>query len=348
MSDTATQEGVVDNEDVSAVEPQDEAKPREKTQREIAMEQLAAVRRTDLEQEAGVKFEQEDADPDETDAEAARAKLEAEADKQVAATDDAVIEEAELPLTQKVKVKIDGEERIVTIDELRREYQKAGAADKRLEEASRILRETKEIRDAVGANKPPDKKDETTPAPEPGAGKAKVKDAIKQALSALYEGDEDVAAERLAAVLEESKPKQPEGRDATLDPAQIAERVKEQLEEDRALEEFAGAFKQIATDPYLAEIADRHLEAELASGKHRSKRDAYMAAGKKTQDWMVSKGLKVESEAKPSAANLDERRSRKAELTQIASAGTRSTSSEEPQKTATDTIAEMRKQRGQA
>jgi hypothetical protein len=50
----------------------------------------------------------------------------------------------------RVKVKIDGQEQEVSGADLVRDFQKAGAADKRLEEATRLLKEVKQTVAAHG------------------------------------------------------------------------------------------------------------------------------------------------------------------------------------------------------
>jgi hypothetical protein len=61
--------------------------------------------------------------------------------------------EPETPAVQTVRVKIDGEEREVPVDEVVTAYQKDAAASKRFEEAARVRREADEITSKVNAER---------------------------------------------------------------------------------------------------------------------------------------------------------------------------------------------------
>ena len=95
---------------------------REPSARELAMEAIAEQNIKRLEEEAGTP------EPQPTQ------------DQQIAAQLEAAPEDIS---KMRVKVKIDGVESEVTIEEMQRQYQKNGAAERRLEEATRLLNEAR-------------------------------------------------------------------------------------------------------------------------------------------------------------------------------------------------------------
>lgn len=335
-TDTATQEGVVEGADPAGSAATDEQIERAPTAREQAMEQIHANRMEALAAEVAESGGDGGGDVDE------------QLERQVGG----VLDDAALAAT-KVRVKVDGEESEVSIEDLRRSYQKDAAATKRLDEASRLLREARETQErAAAAAAPPAK------AADAGTGDAPpVKDeepnaraAVRGALDALLEGDEDKATDLLAGAVEQiAGQRTGEGRGdaATLDPDAIARQVKQELEQDSALAKFATDYQEIVSDPYLAELADRHLAAELKSGKHKTFGDALNASGGKVRDWMKERGLAVSKQTSPTT-DLGQRRERKATLDSVSGAAVRSTSAEAPPATTSSVIAEMRQARGQA
>lgn len=249
----------------------------------------------------------------------------------------------------KVRVKVDGVEKVVSVEEMQRTYQKDGSAESRLEQATKLLKEAKEIR--AGAVVPPvgvekGKEGEETP----GASKAKPGDAGKEFVSALFEGDE----EKTLAALE----KLGIGRgDSTLDEAALTAKltpaIKQQLVVESALDKFSTDFPDVVGDQYLAGVADGFFEAAVADGK--SVAEAFEAAGTKTRDWVKQKAgitatpkeeLQANEEKKPTTTR-DKKLERKEGLEKETTLNTKATVVEEPVQSATDVINEMRKARGQ-
>src|SRR5438128_2546308 len=153
-------------------------KERQPTPRELDMQLVEARRTAEFTKETGVKaedlayIEQEpsdpDADPADAEAEEARKKLEAEAAATDAETKAQIAKQTQTPdeppliedpTKHRVKVRIDGEERIVSLADAVRNYQKDEAADKRLRDATLLLQEAGKAR--------PEPKEE--PKPEPKA-----------------------------------------------------------------------------------------------------------------------------------------------------------------------------------
>lgn len=235
----------------------------------------------------------------------------------------------------KVKVKIDGVESEVTVEEMQRQYQKNGAAERRLEEATRLLNEARAASPPVRLeNQEATGNTETTPeSGDDEEGKA--------FLAALFDGDESKALAALKKIGLVGRPKEP-----TLDTNQLAAQltpaIKQQLVVDSALEKFGVDYADIVGDPYLADLADRYLDAEVKGGKPFP--EALQEAGKKTRDWLASKGVKT-TEPSPTI-DRNTKLERKAGLDQIPALNSKATTVDEPVPTASDVINEMRKARG--
>lgn len=236
-----------------------------------------------------------------------------------------------------VKVKIDGVESQVSVAEMQRQYQKNGAAERRLEEATRLLEAARSATPPVGVGQEA-KPTETQPTQQATSGDAEQES--KEFLAALFDGDEEKALETLKRI--------GFGRanSPTLDPTQLAAQltpaIKQQLSYDSALEKFKGDYADIVGDPYLADLADRFLDAEVAGGKPFA--EALEEAGRKTRDWLGSKG--VTTTAPPPTTDRNTKLERKAGIDRIPALATKATTVEDVVPTASDIIAEMRKARG--
>lgn len=233
----------------------------------------------------------------------------------------------------KVKAKVDGEELEVSLDEVLRHYQKNGAADKRLAEATRLLREAQEVA----------KKVEPDVVPE-AAKPADVDDtAINDFVESLWDSDKDRAKESLRKFMAGRQQQAP-----TLDPMKIAEQIaptiQKQLAVENALEQFREANPDIIDDPYLSSITERFWAEEVSAGKDQVK--ALKDAGVKTRDWLKSKGIGSGVTVPPTVAR-DEKLKRKAGIDVLPTTSARAVgSSAEAPQTTQDVIAGMRKARG--
>ncbi len=251
----------------------------------------------------------------------------------------------------RVKVKVDGVEKEVTVEEMRRTYQKEGAAETRLEQATKLLKEAKEIREKatvppVGVEK--GKEGEETP----DASKTKPGDAGKDFVSALFEGDETKTLEALEK-LGIGRPEKGSTVDIAALTAQLTPAIKQQLVVESALDKFATDFPDVVGDQYLSGKADEFFEAAVADGK--SLTEAFEAAGSQTRDWIKQKagitakpnGELQPKEDKTPTTERDKKLERKEGLEKVTSLNQKATVVEEPVQTATEVIAEMRKARGQ-
>lgn len=312
-TDNATQSGAKDESTTETT--------REPTARELAMEAIADQNNQRLEDEANK------GDPGKNEQE-----LPASQDQQIAAQLESKPDDIS---KMRVKVKIDGVESEVTIEEMQRQYQKNGAAERRLEEATRLLHEAR----ANQTNTDPlrfaqtEQTTDSQNAPKGDDGQG------KEFLSALFEGDEAKALDALQKI--------GFGRPSpTLDTSQLAAQltpaIKQQLVVESALDKFKVDYADIVADPYLADLADRYLDAEVNDGKPFT--EALEQAGQKTRDWLKSKGV-VEPKPSPTI-DRNTKLERKAGMDRLPALNSKATTIEAPEQTATDVINEMRKSRG--
>ena len=261
--------------------------------RELALQAMDEARARDFTQETGVKVEvpplpaadeDEDVNPDDAAAELARAQLEGREPHQqrtvpveeVRTVKDEPPDEDELQRQvqseviadvagKKVRVKIDGVEQEVNLEDVVRNYQKGGTADKRLEEATRLLREAKSLR---ATETPP-----AEPVQEPPERTAA--EVAKEITSAFFSGDEEKAQQLLAEALAG----QPSARtQITIDNVeQIAAQVTQQLEVQGALTAFQADYPKIWNTPRYAKWANELIADKESEGMSRA--EAIRAAG---------------------------------------------------------------------
>ncbi|MGL4230971.1 MAG: hypothetical protein ACRDAM_20535 [Casimicrobium sp.] len=240
-----------------------------------------------------------------------------------------------------VKLKIDGEEREVSLENMYRNFQKAEAADKRLSEATRLLEEAKKVNAAAPA--PASTESTATTEAKPPA------EAKKKLLAALFSGDEQAADAALDELLVTGRP-QPMAT-PTPDPEQFAREVapaiKQQLDIDSALSAFRAEYPDVVADPYLEQKAADATKAALAEGK--SFAEALKIGGDQTRDW-IRAIAGVPAPGKPTTTDtMTERLTRKQTATsdQVVGASAKLTPQPEKEESREDYLAEMRKLRGQ-
>lgn len=226
-------------------------------------------------------------------------------------------------------VKIDGEERQVTDDELIRSYQKNSAADRRLEEASNLLREANERAAQVVA---------PTQVTTPEAPSPDLQAKVKTVLSRLYEGDEDNAAEALTNLLMENRGGGQPTPAPNIDIDQLTVQIQQKMDIDKAFESIKSDYPDLIADPDLEMLTAMKINRAIANGTPRaqamldSAAEVYKLAGK------VAVGRQAET-PKPGSVNRLENK-QKLDLVRPASgvASQRATPNEED---ASSVIAEM-------
>lgn len=330
----------------TAVEVKDLNDPNVRLTRTQAMEAVKARRRetvledmTPAEQKAfkeGTPVESED---EET-------ALEVDPTKQV--TQQTRMLTAEELGNYRVKVKVNGEEREETFDNVLRSAQKNEAADRHLADATR---EAKRILDeAVAKAAAIAQTQQAAPKTEPPtpATTVDVKALLKEGVGKLFAGDEDAAVEALASAFSSIRP-QVADNTPKVDMQQIARQVKQELTVEGALRQFSEKFADIMDDPERARIADEQL---LIATGHRDLRTlstpevdaALERAGKATRDWF---GLPTPKSATVSATTREEKVTRKEKIDELPATSTRAASTVAAPRTTADVIAQMQKARGQ-
>jgi hypothetical protein len=236
-----------------------------------------------------------------------------------------------------VKVKVDGVEKEVSVADMQRQYQINGAAERRLQEANRLLDEARK------AKSPPVGSDEQSTSAESSVTSkpAPTKVSAKDIVQALFEGDESKAEAAIAQLLEgRSEPTQPSTSELV---EKLTPEVRQRIVNESALDKFLDANADITADPHLVDLTARYMDAEVAGGKPYP--EALEAAGQKTRDWLAKMGVKAKTEP-PSTTSRDKKLERKAAMDNVTAVHTKAGSTEEPERTASQTIAEMQKARG--
>lgn len=346
MADSAIQEDVQTDVDTDT---DTTTRKREPTAREQAMDAIAEGRRADFEKETGIKIDAADPDVDPADAQAAAEveRLNREADETGRTPANELYDDAQLKrqlddsaiLARKVKVKIDGQESEVSVDDMRREYQKGRTADKRLEEAAELRRQLDEQAAQQQA-----RTDTTTAevAIDPTVGKAFT--------TALFEGDEEKANEAFAKAVGQAVHTELEksGRASAtpVDTQTIAQQVKQQLAFDSVLERNRQDYPQLYADADVEALAATKIQRAMGEGHAFA--DALASV---SGEFAAKFGWAAPGRSSPdprSTASREAKLERKARIDNVAGLGIKSNSTEAPPQTTSQVIAEIAKARGQA
>lgn len=311
---SATREDVPEVETETGIEPSNNPRVDD-------IERIAAENHRRMTEELGIKEEETEVkqDPEQTQ------------------TIEPHLLDEEALANMRVKTKVDGIEEEHSIADLVKSYQKDSAASRRLEEASRKQRELEEREAELLAREAALTKPSTTDQPP------LERDAIlSEALSALYEGDEEKTKEAFGKLFAERETATPQ-HEKTVDPVAIANEVRERIKFEDALDQLKADYPHIIADPYLVQVADAYLAKELADGKDIT--EAMKESGKKTQEWLEQK--------LPGTKTLDgkaDKLERKKSLDNITAAnvkqGREDAETETSPQAASSVIAEMRKARG--
>jgi hypothetical protein len=281
--------------------------------------------------------------------EAERQRLAAAADqfdRQTAAPDPApakntvLIDDADLA-NYRVRTKVNGEERVVGLDEMRATAQKTSAADAYLETAKTVLADTRAAVEQLRRQTDPNAT--AAPAADPSDTSSGPDDA-EVAIQALFQGDEAKAT----AALRKLRAPQP---GAGVDVAAIVRQVEQKLVLDNALRQFNKDHKQIAADPVARQIADRFLAEEMQRANVTRLEEAGAelvpqlldAAGRRTADYFRTMAGVAPAARTPA---LDPaRRAAKESIDEPPTAGARAASTVLTPPTNSDVIARMKESR---
>lgn len=216
-----------------------------------------------------------------------RERFEAEVGESIPAEPDPVVEPAPEqepepePKIETKKVKIDGVEEEVTEDELIRAYQKNKAADRRLEEAARLLRQAEQLAaqpapEIVTADVAPDTNDD-------------LRKEAAETLSMIYEGNESAAVDALVGLLGKVKggdQPTPNSSAQQIDEEGITSKVLERMQINTAFERVKTDYPDLISDPDLEMLAAIKIDQRVAQGESRANAmltvadDLYKALGK--------------------------------------------------------------------
>lgn len=307
MDVDTTREGVADGQDDDRQDDDQAILPGSPAARRLAaMDEIRKVRVAEFEKEVGAPVPLDD-DPQPVETKAAPEQHSARQPDQLAnqLADDDLLDPS--MLGRKVRLKVDGEEVLVPLEQLVRTAQKESAADRRLREATELLRQAHERTQQAAA--PRETTGNVTPSTSQDPPDEAVKAKVKDALNAIFSGDEDAATEAFAQVLA-SRPSQ---QTPQVDPDSLAEVVTQRLDERRALDEFLRTYQRIATNPWLQQAADAELHRLRAEGKPFD--EALNLAGKTVYEQFGYEAPQAESKGPAPATNRQETlRARKADL----------------------------------
>lgn len=265
-NDATLEEGVPADENVAQ---QATSTDRPRSPRDLAMEAIAAQSNRQRAEELGLSL---DAAEEETDAEELSESGETSVnEKQIQAQlSDEVIND---PAGRKVRVKVDGQELEVPLEDVLRNYQKGSAADRRLEEATRLLNEAKQQ-----TMRSPEQAAPETGDASPGQSSVQspegVETHIKTALSAIYEGDHTAAEKAFARAFEQSKggvsPTQALGEaEYAAIASRVQQQVQQQIEVDTALATIKSDYPKIISSPDVELLTAIKVNSKMAAGATR-------------------------------------------------------------------------------
>jgi hypothetical protein len=334
--------------------PATEAVEVQKSARELALEALESRHQQQMAESNGYALIEDTPPADPQPAPAAKPAATGDEQQLAAQLADAPADTPASAAPATVKIKIDGAESEVPLDEVVRQYQKNASADKRLAEATRLLREAQEaqaqrllseqqeaqLRAQQATTAPPNTAATDTPPPVDESG--------KEFLKALFEGDEENALTALQKVMGGRQQPAPAAA-PTLDIDQIANAVTQQVQQKFAVE---SALAQNQRD-YPELYADPDMEALALTKIHRLREqtgsDFFTALDTVSKDmankfgWAASTAAGRPAEPAPTTssartAKLEQKRS----IDNVASVNTKTTTTELQPENPSDVIAAMK------
>ena len=293
-------------ESVAIPDVTEEVTERPLTPREQAMEAISSSRATQFEEESGISLSPQE---------------------------EQVAEQLAEPEVQKIKVKVDGVEQEVDVDTLVRTFQKNSAADRRLEEATRLLREAEER--AAQAESSSEQQVVEQSSDDLRAEAAQIIDR-------MYDGDKDAAADALIQLMSKAKggdqPTQVPAQ--TVDEGEITDRVLARMAVNAAFEKVKTDYPEIISNPDLEVLTAMKIDRAVAAGTPRAQ--AMLEAADE-----VYRSIGKEPAGRQKPAPVNSRQDNKARLDNIPTASASATPSESPSEnnSPSSVIAEMAKKR---
>ena len=238
-----------------------------------------------------------------------------------------IIEEPEeTPVKEEVdryKIKVNGEEKELTIEELIARAQKVESADVYLAEAARLRREALEEQKKVPSG--PSEEDIQNNLLEERRALAR----------AIQMGTEEEAVEAIAKLQQSS-------RAPSFTKDELTRTVDERLSFQEAVNQFRSNYADIVDDSVLAQMAAQRDQELLASGDRRGYLERYTAIGDDIRSWV--KGIKGDE------PRTQDKQTRKASAKGVPSAASvkskPASSDDDVEESTSEVIAAMAKNRG--
>jgi hypothetical protein len=326
------------------------------------LENIVVSRENVFEEDSGLKLDREDAEEEtEEEAEEVTETTEEKTDKieETAETEEPTDDE-------KVKIVVDGEEREVPLSEIKdagiRSLQKESAADKRLEEATKLLKEAQEVKTQPPEKEPDVEEEDVSTEPDElkdaEAELAKKRQAHRDAIQ--YGTDEEVEEAMIAyesALRTVNRIEAGASRpDATQNNLSVDD-VADKLEERKVIKKFhlspeEGGFKDLTDDPVLRNACLLKVDELLESGEPGTW-ETYEKAGNLVREKYVTGPQPPETDVettddKPTSTdNLETKLERKREIDNIPAANAKTESTLKPaeQKKPSEIVEEIRQSR---
>lgn len=251
----------------------------------------------------------------------------------------------EHPPEEMITIKVNGEEQQVPRSQVLehgvRTLQKESAADRRLAEASELMRQAQSYEQQVKQLE-----QEILAKQEQSTGKAPsrvdvtdAKERARQVISKMMDGEEDEAADLLAEIMS--------GRDTATPPidaqriaAEAAELAGQRIETQNVLKKFNTDYQDILADPYLYQLTDQETIKIQQEHPDWGLPEILQEAGNRVRQWKGGIG------GKETGLSETEQRKRGAQKPIRAASARAEIPPEQVPPTRSDVVANMRKQRG--
>ena len=240
---------------------------------------------------------------------------------------------SDTPSEKMVEIVVDGQKRTVPESKVHdtgiRALQKELAADKRLEEATRLLHDAQatiaEVKKGAGQPSATDDGQQGDPQDTATQDAEKLGQRAQELSAAIQYGNEEEAATAVAELISMGR-----SQNEAATPKQIAETVyqvlngieqeKQQKEDAKIMTRFKaprkeGGFDDISNDPVKMAAASALVETKRAQGDNRTDWEFYQEVGKETRELFGGK--------KKNQPSSEKRRSNKRDIVNVKSAGAR-------------------------
>lgn len=227
-----------------------------------------------------------------------------------------------------IKLKVDGEEKSMTLEQAQAELQRRESGSARLQQAAEAYKQLEERTKALE-----EREQFLTKATEEEQEES-LEETAREILSDIMNADEDAAAEKLASMIKNVSGARPatEDQNKIIDLAvqRAKQEAAEQSEAQEALNSFFSEYPELLpeTDPVAFKMADTMTDIVVAENPDWSKKQIFLEAGKRVREF---RGKSDESPRKQARSNIQ----------QMPAAGTaRQTSMVERQSTSQQSVSE--------